>query len=83
MDFNVIGYIAGILTTGSFIPQSMKIWKEKNAKEVSLLMYIIISTGIFLWFLYGLLTSNYPVIFANAVSLAISLSILIGKIKFK
>ncbi len=83
MDLNVIGYIAGILTTGSFIPQSMKIWKEKNAKEVSLLMYIIISTGIFLWFLYGLLTSNYPVIFANAVSLAISLSILIGKIKFK
>ncbi|MGC8992906.1 MAG: SemiSWEET transporter [Thermoplasmata archaeon] len=83
MDLTIIGYVAGTLTTASFIPQSIKIWREKSAKDVSLIMYIVISTGIFLWFLYGLLLMDYPLILANGISFIISISILIGKIKYK
>ncbi|MGC8673045.1 MAG: SemiSWEET transporter [Thermoplasmata archaeon] len=82
-SFVIVGFIAGALTTASFIPQALKIWKEKSAKEVSFLMYVIISTGIFLWFIYGIEIYSIPIILANGISFIISITILVGKIKFK
>jgi len=82
-SFVFVGFIAGALTTASFIPQALKIWREKSAKEVSFLMYVIISTGIFLWFIYGIEIYSLPIILANGISFIISITILVGKIKFK
>ncbi|MBD6955765.1 MAG: SemiSWEET family sugar transporter [Thermoplasmata archaeon] len=78
----LIGFIAGILTTSSFLPQLLKIHRDKSAKEVSLIMYIIISTGIFLWLLYGIEINSLPIIGANGVSLALTLLILAGKLRY-
>jgi len=82
-SFVIVGFIAGALTTASFIPQALKIWREKSANEVSFLMYVIISTGIFLWFIYGIEIYSLPIILANGISFIISITILVGKIKFK
>lgn len=79
----IIGFVAGAMTTASFIPQAIKIWKEKSAREVSFLMYTIISTGMFLWFLYGIFINSLPLILANGISFIFSIMILLGKIKFK
>ncbi|MGC8620064.1 MAG: SemiSWEET transporter [Thermoplasmata archaeon] len=84
MDYiNIMGLIAGTLTTISYLPQAIKIWKKKSAKEVSLLMYIIISIGILLWLIYGIEIHSLPLILANGISLIFSLIILTGKLKYK
>jgi MtN3 and saliva related transmembrane protein len=79
----VMGLVAGALTTVSFLPQLWKVWQSRSTKDISLAMYVTISTGVLLWLLYGLFTSSLPVILANAVTLLIALSILAMKIRYR
>jgi MtN3 and saliva related transmembrane protein len=78
----LLGLIAGTLTTISFLPQLVKIVKNKSAKDVSLLMFLIFTLGIFLWLVYGILTLTLAIIIANSVTIILALSILILKIKY-
>lgn len=78
-----IGAIAAVLTTMAFIPQAWLTWKSKRADGVSLGMYSIFTTGVALWLLYGLLIDAWPVIIANAFTLALALFILVMKIRFR
>ena len=78
----ILGLIAGTLTTISFLPQLVKIVKNKSAKDVSLLMFLIFTVGIFLWLVYGILTLTLAIIIANSVTIILALSILILKIKY-
>jgi len=78
----ILGLLAGTLTTISFVPQVMKTWKFKETKDISLLMYIIFFTGILLWFSYGLLINNVPIIIANGASLVLVSIVLILKIRY-
>jgi MtN3 and saliva related transmembrane protein len=78
----LLGLIAGTLTTISFLPQLVKIVKNKSAKDVSLLMFLIFTLGILLWLVYGILTLTLAIIIANSVTIVLALSILILKIKY-
>jgi MtN3 and saliva related transmembrane protein len=78
-----LGLIAGTLTTAAFVPQLVKVWKSRSTKDISLLMYIVICTGILLWLIYGLLIFDLPIIVANAITFMIALAILILKIRYK
>jgi len=78
-----IGLAAAICTTISFLPQVIKTVKIKHTKDLSLGMYLILTIGIVLWFVYGVLIGDLPLIIANAVSLLFSATILIYKIKYK
>lgn len=83
MDWvTIVGLAAGTLTTGCFIPQIIKIAKDKSAKEVSLLMFLIIGTGGFLWLIYGLEINSFPVIIANAISLVLIILVILLKLKY-
>lgn len=77
----VMGIIAAICTTVSFLPQAIKIIKTKTTKDISLTMYIILVIGVILWLIYGILTNDFPVILANGISTIFTLTILILKIK--
>ncbi len=77
----LIGMMAGTLTTICFIPQVIKVIKTNDTKSISLWMYISFSVGISLWLVYGLLISSLPIIIANAVTLPLALVILWKKIK--
>lgn len=79
----VIGLIAGTLTTISFVPQLTKVWRSRSTKDISLAMYVIISTGIALWLVYGIVIGSLPVILANAVTLVIAVMILVLKIRYR
>ncbi|MBC8398600.1 MAG: SemiSWEET transporter [Flavobacteriales bacterium] len=79
--FEVIGLSAAFLTTSEFIPQIYKIYKEKNADGISLTMYIILFTGVILWFVYGVLIGSLSIIIANGVTALLQLSIIIFKLK--
>jgi len=80
---NIIGIVAGILTTSAFLPQVVKTVRTKSTKDVSLGMFSVTSTGLALWLLYGILTKAVPVIIANAVSLPLCLTILAYKLRYK
>ena len=80
---NTLGLLAGALTTVAFVPQVIKIWKTKHAHDISLGMFAIFSTGVLLWLFYGIEIGAMPVIVANAVTLGLSLTILVFKIKYK
>lgn len=79
---NLIGTLAAVLTTAAFIPQAWLTWKSRKADGVSLGMYSIFTAGVALWLLYGLLIGAWPVIIANALTLALALFILIMKLRF-
>ncbi|MCS7163473.1 MAG: SemiSWEET transporter [Thermodesulfovibrio sp.] len=83
IDFsNIIGIIAGAITTSALIPQVLKIYKTKSAKDISLTMFIFMAVGISLWLLYGFLIEEFPVILANTVSLFLIGLIIIMKIRY-
>lgn len=77
----LIGLIAAICTTSSFVPQVIKILRSKRTQDVSLVMYAILTTGLFLWLVYGFIIHDIPLILANLISLTLSLSVLILKLK--
>lgn len=77
----LIGLIAGICTTGSLLPQVIKIFRTGQARDISLLMYILLGIGIALWLTYGIMLHDMPIILANVTSLLLTASILVMKIK--
>jgi MtN3 and saliva related transmembrane protein len=80
---NLIGFIAGICTTVSFIPQAVKIYRTKKTSDISLGMFILMSTGVALWIAYGFLINSALVIIANAVTLMLAAYILVMKVKLE
>ena len=85
LDFIVkyIGFFAAFCTTFAFFPQAIKVWKSKSTKDISLYMFIIFTTGVLSWLIYGIIISDLPIILANAVTLILSLFILAYKLKYK
>jgi len=77
----LIGLIAAFCTTVSYIPQIKKIWMTGETHDISLKMFLILSTGIALWILYGVLQRDAVIILANSVSLAFLCAILFFKIR--
>lgn len=76
-----IGLVAATCTTCSFLPQVIKILRTKRTKDVSLMMYTILTTGLFLWLIYGFILKDLPLILANAVSFTLSMCVLVLKIR--
>lgn len=79
----LVGLAAGFCTTAAFLPQVIKTWKSKSAKDLSLGMYSIFCTGVLLWLIYGIMISDLPIILANAITLILAVSILFFKLTFK
>ncbi len=61
----ILGLIAALLTTASFLPQVYKTWKTKSTESLSLTMLLIFVTGVFCWLVYGFLIDSFPIILAN------------------
>lgn len=80
---DLIGYAAAILTTLAFIPQVLHTWRQRSAHGISLGMYAIFSGGVALWLVYGVLLGAWPVIVANTVTLALALSMLFMKLRYR
>jgi MtN3 and saliva related transmembrane protein len=81
--YEIIGLVAAVLTTTSFIPQVVKTWKTKSAGNLSLTMYIAMFTGIVLWLIYGIHLGSLAMILANAVTAILTLIIIIFKLRYE
>ncbi len=83
MDYiTIIGLTAGALTSISFFPQVLQIHRTKQAKDLSLPMFIILTIGIFLWLIYGILSKSLPVVMSNTIAFVFCSYIIIMKIKY-
>lgn len=78
----LVGALAAVLTTASFVPQVWHTWRTRDVGGISLGMYAAFATGVFLWLLYGLLLDAWPIVVANAVTLALAIAILAMKIRW-
>jgi MtN3 and saliva related transmembrane protein len=79
----LIGLIAGMICTFSFMPQAIKMYRTKNARDVSLTAFITLGVGVLFWLVYGLMLMELPIILANAVTFFLVAVIIAMKIKYK
>ncbi len=77
----LIGLLAAVVSTVGFAPQVIKVYKTRMTRDLSLGSYIILFSGLFLWFIYGLLLGAIPIILGNAIACAMAAYIIIMKIK--
>lgn len=74
MDFTeILGLFAGTCITLSVIPQIIKVWKTKKVRAISLKTFSILTFGIFMWIIYGILKKDFPIIITNSVSFCLNL----------
>lgn len=78
-----IGYAAATLTTVSFVPQAWYTFRTRDVRGISLGMYLIFVFGVSLWLVYGVLVAAWPIVVANAITLALAGVILIMKLRFQ
>ncbi|XDD51765.1 SemiSWEET transporter [Leptospira sp. WS92.C1] len=76
-----LGYIASLLTTVSFLPQLIRILMGGSTKDISRNMYIVFVIGVVLWFLYGCLKQDFPIILANVFTFIFTSVILFYKLR--
>ncbi|MBY0281859.1 MAG: SemiSWEET transporter [Alphaproteobacteria bacterium] len=83
MNPEIIGLLAGSLTTLSFVPQVIRVFKTHSTKDISLGMYFLFCGGVILWIAYSYLIDSISVFLANIVTLLLAGSILVMKLIFK
>ena len=82
-SITLLGLCAAVLTTSAFLPQMVKTWQSKSAKDVSYLMLVTFMSGLFLWLVYGIYLKSLPIILANSISFCFNFIILSLKIKYR
>ena len=79
---DLIGSVAAMLTTASFIPQAWHSFKTRDVSGISLGMYSVFTVGVALWLLYGVLLQSWPLMIANSITLLLASAILGMKLRF-
>lgn len=83
MNATNIGLVAGALTSVAVIPQVVRTYRTRHARDISIWQPILLDLGMILWLIYGILIGDLPLILANAFSILCN-TLLIGmKIYFK
>ncbi len=78
----LVGSLAAFFTTIAFVPQVIQTWKSKHARDLSLGMFSLFTTGVVLWLMYGLLIGSWPIIVANTITAMLARTILYFKLRF-
>ncbi|MCX3267351.1 MAG: SemiSWEET transporter [Pedobacter agri] len=79
----IIGITAGVLTALAITPQIVKTFQTKKAANVSPFMFIVLLTGNGLWFYYGMLIMDWPILITNAFSFSMDILMLILKYRYR
>jgi len=82
MNPELIGLLAGLFTTGATIPQIIKSHKLKEAKDISLLYFVAVVFGLFLWLTYGLMVKSASIIAWNIIAILLNMTILLQKVYY-
>jgi len=77
-----LGLVAGALVTGSMIPQLVRVFKLKSAREISRLFTLLLLLGMIWWLAYGIYLRLTPVILWNAIGAVLVTILLYAKLKY-
>ncbi len=80
---DILGILAAIGTTSSFIPQAYKVYRTKKTGDLSLGMFLLFCIGTMFWIVYGFLIRSFPVTLANVLTFIMALYILVMKLRHK
>lgn len=78
---DLLGTIAGFLTTVAFVPQVWRVWKTRSTRDISIGMYLVFTTGVGFWLAYGLVLGAWPIVVANSVTLMLTGTVLALKLR--
>jgi len=78
---DLIGTCAAIMTTISFMPQALKVIKTNDTRSLSLIMYLIFTTGVCFWLIYGICKRDLPITISNVITIVFAGTILVAKIR--
>ena len=79
---SLVGSVAGICTTGAFLPQVIRTWRTRSTHDISLGMFSLTVFGLLLWLVYGLALDDWPLIGTDIVSLMLAATILGLKLRY-
>ena len=79
----ILGLAAGTITSITFLPQVIRIWKTRSVKDLSMIMVLLLVVGTSCWLTYGLLKKDTAIIYTNVIVLMMSLIIFYFKIKYR
>ena len=80
---DILGFLAGTLTTAALVPQVWRTFRTKDVSGISLRMYTIFTIGIAVWLAYGVLLKEMPMLVANSVSLVLACAVLVMKLRYR
>ena len=81
-NIDMLGMLAGTISAIVFLPQVIKTYRSKSAKDISVWMFSFATISVILWLIYGILINNGPVIYTNSCVLVLSVVMLYFKLKF-
>jgi MtN3 and saliva related transmembrane protein len=81
--WTVLGLFAGMLTTVGFVPQIVKGYRTKRMNDVSLTMPMLLSMGMTLWFCYGVILGDIPIMLWNLIALGLNISVVFLIIRYR
>ena len=79
----ILGLVAGTITSITFLPQVIRIWKTKSAKDLSINMLLLLMVGVSMWLAYGIFQKDAAIIYTNSMVLLMGMVMLYFKFKFK
>ena len=81
-NYQIIGFVAGVFTTFSLVPQLYRVYKLKSAREISLAFTLCMAFGTLLWLTYGILSGSLPLILWNVISFCLAGVLIVAKSRF-
>ena len=83
MSVASLGYVAGVLTVASFLPQVVRAWRTRQTRDLSLTMFALLITACSLWVVYGILTRSWPVIATNGGMVLLNAALAAAKVRYR
>lgn len=77
-----VGYLAGLLVTFALVPQIMRVYKLKSAREISVIYNSSMLLGLVLWLIYGIILGLVPIIIWNIIGAVLAGLLLLAKLKY-
>ena len=82
MDATTVGLVAGALTSIAAVPQVVRTYRIKQARDLSIWQPLLLTAGMALWLAYGVMIHDLPLIAANIFSLACYLALIVMKLSY-
>jgi MtN3 and saliva related transmembrane protein len=78
-----LGYVAGIITVASFLPQVVRAWRTRQTRDLSFAMFALLILSGSLWVVYGIVNADWPVIATNSGMVALNGALALAKVRYR